>query len=232
MNEDRSGTKDRLLDAAEDLFLHHGYEKVSIRELALAADVNIAAINYHFQGKDNLYREVIKRRFTVQRDRILLALEEVTTRHGGSPPLEDVIRSMVQGQLSDALSDIPAGNLFKLIVREVHTESRHSTALFLREMVAPVFRAFSDAMIQARPNLTQEQVDWIVASIIGQVHHFIGRWQKSRVLFDSSDDSVEVMLEAFPVLRQPVEQYVQQTTDHITQFSAAAIDALYPEVTS
>ena len=46
-------TKDRLLDAAEDLFAARGFAEVSIRELALAADVNIAAVNYHFHGKEN-----------------------------------------------------------------------------------------------------------------------------------------------------------------------------------
>ena len=78
----------------------------------------------------------------------------------------------------------------------------------------------------------QAQIDWIVASIVGQIQHFIMRWHKSRQLLESEDESVQVMLQAFPALGHPVEEYIEQVTDHITRFSTAAIDALHPEVSS
>jgi hypothetical protein len=37
-------------------------------------------------------------------------------------------------------------------------------------------------------------------------------------------------LRAFPALGHPVETYISEVTDHVTRFSTAAIDALYPEV--
>jgi len=40
-------TKERILDAAETLFMEHGYEATSLRALTTAADVNLAAVNYH-----------------------------------------------------------------------------------------------------------------------------------------------------------------------------------------
>ena len=52
-------TRTRLLDAAARLFAAHGYDGVSTRALARAADVNIAAIGYHFGGKKELYTAVI-----------------------------------------------------------------------------------------------------------------------------------------------------------------------------
>ena len=47
-------TKDRILDAAEALFMEHGYEATSLRALTAAADVNLAAVNYHFGSKEDL----------------------------------------------------------------------------------------------------------------------------------------------------------------------------------
>jgi AcrR family transcriptional regulator len=41
-------TKERILDVAEELFMEHGYEATSLRALTSAADVNLAAVNYHF----------------------------------------------------------------------------------------------------------------------------------------------------------------------------------------
>ena len=110
MNCDKCTTKDRLLDAAEELFLSKGFEAVSIRELAAAADVNIAAVNYHFQGKENLYHEVIRRRFTHQRDLVIGMLQRIDEEHDGRPPLEDVVRGIVSLHLSSALSPEPAGH--------------------------------------------------------------------------------------------------------------------------
>ena len=46
--------KERLLDAAEELFCGHGYQGTSIRDIAASADCNIASANYYFGGKNNL----------------------------------------------------------------------------------------------------------------------------------------------------------------------------------
>ena len=229
--DDKQNTKNRLLDAAEELFTDRGFEEVSIRELAAAADVNVAAVNYHFQGKDNLYQEVIKRRFIIQRDRTLAAIGMVLAESHDKPPLDTLIRSIVSLYLEEALSPERDGSVLKLIVRELHSQSDHATPLFFKEMVAPVFQTFSAALKQARPCLEQEQVDWIIACIIGQIHHFIMRWQK-RQCFADNDEALQIMMRAFPVLGRPVEEYIQEVTQHVTQFSTAAIDALYPEVTS
>ena len=55
-------TKDRILDAAETLFMEHGYEATSLRSLTTAADVNLAAVNYHFGTKEELFEALIEGR--------------------------------------------------------------------------------------------------------------------------------------------------------------------------
>lgn len=233
MTEIKPDTKDRLLDAAEELFLDKGFEHVSIRELAAAADVNVAAVNYHFQGKDNLYSEVVLRRFTKQRDLILGELAQIrTTATGVRPTVEQVVRSLVRVHLSSSLGDGRSNALMKRMLSEMYSDSNETTPLFLREMIAPVFRACSEVMLEAKPGLSREQLSWAIASIVGQIHHLAMRWERSRMLIAKQDPSVEVMLQAFPALRLDQQRYIEEVTDHITRFSAAAIDALYPEVAS
>jgi AcrR family transcriptional regulator len=53
---DPGDTRARLLQAAIRLFAHQGFAKTSTRELAEAAQVNVAAISYHFGDKAGLYR--------------------------------------------------------------------------------------------------------------------------------------------------------------------------------
>lgn len=233
MTEIKPDTKDRLLDAAEELFLDKGFEHVSIRELAAAADVNVAAVNYHFQGKDNLYSEVILRRFTKQRDRILGELEQIRSATTGvRPTVEQVLRRLVRVHLASSLEDGRGHALMKRMLSEMYADSNETTPLFLREMIAPVFRACSEAMLEAKPDMSREEVSWAIASVVGQIHHLAMRWERSRTLLANRDPSVEVMMQAFPALRLDQEQYIDEVTDHITRFSAAAIEALYPEVAS
>jgi AcrR family transcriptional regulator len=71
MNAKEIDTKNRILNIANELFAKNGYSGTSIRELAKLASVNIAAINYHFQNKTNLYCEVFKKNHQMMEESIL-----------------------------------------------------------------------------------------------------------------------------------------------------------------
>src|SRR5947209_4724064 len=45
----------KLIDAAAEVFAQHGYAAARVRDIVLAADVNLASVNYYFGGKDGLY---------------------------------------------------------------------------------------------------------------------------------------------------------------------------------
>src|SRR6187401_3770986 len=55
-------TKSRILDVAEHLFMEHGFEATSLRGLTSSAGVNLAAVNYHFGSKEELFQAVLTRR--------------------------------------------------------------------------------------------------------------------------------------------------------------------------
>src|SRR6266700_1694971 len=59
--DEEDGTRDRILKTAERLFAERGFNGVSVRELAAAANVNIASIGYHFRNKEGLLAEVYRR---------------------------------------------------------------------------------------------------------------------------------------------------------------------------
>jgi TetR/AcrR family transcriptional regulator, regulator of cefoperazone and chloramphenicol sensitivity len=72
-------TRDRIIKAAERLFAEHGYDGTSVRAIVAKARVNQAAINYHFGGKDGLYREVLRTAFRALTEHQLSHEEEVKT---------------------------------------------------------------------------------------------------------------------------------------------------------
>jgi TetR/AcrR family transcriptional regulator, regulator of cefoperazone and chloramphenicol sensitivity len=60
MVNEPEGTKLSLIQAAGKLFAENGFDGTSVRSIADTAGANIAAINYHFGSKDNLYTEALR----------------------------------------------------------------------------------------------------------------------------------------------------------------------------
>lgn len=65
MSRPADATRADLVEAAIEAFAAKGFEGASVREIARAAGANLAAISYHFGGKEGLYREVLKQSVTV-----------------------------------------------------------------------------------------------------------------------------------------------------------------------
>src|SRR5579872_4743200 len=84
-------TKIRILNAAEKLFGLKGFDATSLRDITAEAQVNLAAVNYHFQSKDSLINAIIERRLEpVNRLRL-----EMLEAAGSSPSVEQVVEAFL-----------------------------------------------------------------------------------------------------------------------------------------
>jgi AcrR family transcriptional regulator len=92
----RRDTKDRILDVAERLFADQGFAATSLRQITAEAEVNLAAVNYHFKTKEALLSAVIERTLApINRRRMELLDELVASAHGGAPELKAAVRAFV-----------------------------------------------------------------------------------------------------------------------------------------
>lgn len=108
-------TRNALLDAAVALFAERGYDGASLDEICLAAGVNKAMVRYHFQGKDGLYQEVLRR------DVEPVAASMVALRSESLPPEEKLRRFIrIFGALH---ANRPT--LSRMVVREILSNGRH-----------------------------------------------------------------------------------------------------------
>src|SRR3954466_5592544 len=76
-------TKGRILDAAEALFMEHGFEATSLRAITTTAGVNLAAVNYHFGSKEELFESVLTRRLDPMNQERVALLSEL--EHAAAP---------------------------------------------------------------------------------------------------------------------------------------------------
>ncbi len=76
-------TKDRILAVAERLFAQQGIEATSLRQITTEAEVNLAAVNYHFNSKDELVKNVYLRRIRPMNEARLERLRLAEEHHPG-----------------------------------------------------------------------------------------------------------------------------------------------------
>ncbi|WP_458324734.1 TetR/AcrR family transcriptional regulator [Roseobacter sp. A03A-229] len=91
------GTRERILDAAEQLFADEGYDGATLRDVANAADVQLHAVGYHFGPKDALFDTVIARRSVIMTE---LRMAALTAARGASPGAQIPIETLVRDYIS------------------------------------------------------------------------------------------------------------------------------------
>ena len=150
-------TKDRILGAAEELFAQHGFAGTSLRQVTTRADVNIAAVNYHFGSKENLVNEVFRRRMDEMSARRLAQLKSALQQHPGE--LEPVLAAFVEPALAMA-QDRHGGGAFIRVIARAYAEKNDNLRKFLSNQYGHVLRDFAKAIAGCVPALGKEQLYW------------------------------------------------------------------------
>src|ERR1700730_11355289 len=96
-------TKTAILSAAERLYSDRGFGDVTLRDIVAGADVNLAAVNYHFGSKDELIAELfVTRSIATNRER-LNELKLAEEAGGGRADIDAVLRALVGPTLRGCL---------------------------------------------------------------------------------------------------------------------------------
>jgi AcrR family transcriptional regulator len=96
-------TRTAILAAAERLYAERGFGDVTLRDIVAEANVNLAAVNYHFGSKDELIAELfVTRSLALNRER-LAELKAAEEAGGGRAPIDAVLRALVGPTLRGCL---------------------------------------------------------------------------------------------------------------------------------
>ena len=163
-------SRDRSLDAAERLFAETGFEGASVRDLAAAAEVNLAAINYHFGGKEALYRAVGERLMNELRERRLGAIRRALGEPGAT--LEGVLQAFAW-QIFRPLDDPGRARRFIQLAHREMAEPRLAAEFCNENIVDPIERALEDTVRRFEPRLAPEDARFAVHVFIGQLFHVV-----------------------------------------------------------
>ena len=163
-------TKDRILYAAEALFAQQGFAATSLRQVTGRADVNIAAVNYHFGSKENLVNEVFRRRMDAMSAQRLVALDAACRDAPGQ--LEPVLAAFVEPALAMA-QDRHGGADFIRVIARAYAESNEGLRKFLSDRYGHVLREFAKAIAGCVPELGKEELYWRLDFLAGSLTYAI-----------------------------------------------------------
>lgn len=164
MSNPHFSTKERILSAAEDLFARSGFAGASLRQVTASANVNLAAVNYHFGSKENLINELFKRRLdelTAERTKALnkaLATKPVS--------LESILEAFVAPALHLA-SDRGGGQSFVRLLARAFAEQDQRLRRFVSDNYGHVLKEFAKAIHQFVPELQKEDLYWRLDFVSG-----------------------------------------------------------------
>ncbi len=199
---------ERIMAAAEELFSEKGFSSTTVREITKKANCNLAAINYHFQSKDNLYAEVIKRNLKILRDVRIASINKVLEENPKNIKLEQLLKAFADSFI-EPLVDKGRGQRFMKIMIHEMLEPRLPKQTFADEVAIPTMKAFGNALKRIYPDITEKEIFMNVISIIGQLMHTVH-------LNEIFKDEVHLQ-EQMPSMREMIE--------NIVRFSAGGIKA-------
>ncbi|HEY1111700.1 MAG TPA: TetR family transcriptional regulator [Opitutaceae bacterium] len=167
-------TRDRILDTAERLFAAHGFDGTSLRQITEGAEVNLAAVNYHFGSKEELYTQVFIRRIVPINVRRMEMLDTAVKAAGGRPvPVRAIFESFARPVFE--MADRAPGFL-RLLGRNVGAPPAFMAPV-MEAQFRPLITRYVGLLQQALPHLTPKAVFWRMHFMVGATlhcasHHF------------------------------------------------------------
>ncbi len=178
-------TKNRILDAAERLFAARPYNEVSIRDLTTAANVSLAAVNYHFGSKQALLKAAFLRRMKeLNRERLTLLAEAEARAGSETVPLDEVLYALLAPPLRWAFD--PAGGRVALM-RFIARQALHDSPL--RDVFTTDVqhvRKFSRYLARAAPSSDRQTLFWRLHFTLGALHTTITDHDRLQSMSDGS----------------------------------------------
>jgi AcrR family transcriptional regulator len=165
-------TKSRILDAAEHLFMEHGFEATSLRSLTSAAAVNLAAVNYHFGSKEELFQAVLTRRLDAMNQERIDLLSKLEREAGERPvACEKILSAMLIPALRLARDEKRGGKNFLRLLGRAYADPAPFIRTFLSEQYADMIGRFKEAFLKALPHLTRQELTWRLHFVMGALSY-------------------------------------------------------------
>ena len=165
-------TRKRLINATARLFAQHGYNGLTMRSVALEANANLAAANYHFGSKDALVLEMLRERIQPINARRIELLDEAKARNGKTAPsAREIFQSLIFPIGEEiARSSKSRWSLAQLVAR-TFTEPVSFIERMHQRFFSQIAKLYHQELSLAYPHAPPKEIHWhlhlAVSSMLG-----------------------------------------------------------------
>jgi AcrR family transcriptional regulator len=185
MTDQSTDTKVKIMEAARILFADHGFEGTSVRDIAKAADVNVASVNYHFSSKDNLFAEILQLGYSQCSEELRRFYDE------NQPSVEEALIHLFRYFINRSPDLV---TYFKMMMSSQH--SHHSNLCQGQDEVGPPGgKVIIEALMkETGGKATEEDLHWALKSLFNSVTHTslmyncLFRHEANNIPFSSIED--------------------------------------------
>ncbi len=159
MEVNKPDTATRILDVAERLFVEHGFEATSLRMITQQAEVNLAAVNYHFGSKDALFESVFMRRIGPFVAACLAELDALE-QSGQVLTAEALVLTFIKPCLMLSKDPTKGGALFVRLMSRTLVENHRLLREALNQQYSVFVQRYTSAFQAALPQFETEDIAW------------------------------------------------------------------------
>lgn len=166
----RTDRRAAILLAAEKLFAQRGYHAVTIRQIADEASVPLALVSYYYGQKQSLFEAI----FAHWNNTIEERLRELQLARQAVDPqarLVRIVEAFVDPVLRLRASS--EGEYYALLVARELSHATDAANRVLRTYFDPLARVFIEALAEAMPQATRQQVVWGYQFALGALTHHL-----------------------------------------------------------
>jgi AcrR family transcriptional regulator len=167
-------TKQRLLDAAEQLFAERGFEGTSLRAVTQAAGASVSAANYHFGSKESLLRATLLRRVEPVNRRRLERLDELERGASGEPPgVEAILDAFLRPTIEVRSASAEGAAQYRQVAARLYSDPPEIVSALARDLFQPIRDRFVVALARALPQRGHDEILVALHFTVGVMVHVI-----------------------------------------------------------
>ena len=198
-------TRERILVAAEAAILERGFAQTSLRLITSRAEVNLAAVNYHFGSKDELIREVFARYLGPLNRARITHLNRLEAQAKGRALLpERIVEAMVVPVLQVSRDPVRGGARFLRLLGRAFAEPVGPMRGFLAGQYHEVVMRFKEALARALPHLPESELVWRMHFMFGAMSYAIAGDDALQLIatckVQGADDAEAIIARLIPFL--------------------------------
>ncbi len=197
-------TVEKILHAATLLFAERGFSETSLRTITGMAEVNLAAVNYHFGSKKALIQAVFSRFLGPMSAKLDTALDDLLESHAENELSTNVLLSCLFSVIMEVTEEIGEDpQRFMRLLGLAYAQTQEHMRHFIVDNYGDTYHRFLDLLDNSLPGLSPVEFYWRLYFMMGAAVFTLSSFEAIRSILNADyqqdmtmNEVVELMIPA------------------------------------